>query len=267
MNLADLDLAPGFSGRIRCDPDWHLDARWSRELRDYDLWYVWAGRGRMTTSDGLIDLYPGRGLWMRPSRRYEAEQEPDDRLGVTFIHFQLERKGRCLPAASCIPPVEVFEAKNPDYFNVATTHVSSLIAAGKFKPAGALLLKSLLLEVLSQGGEASQRAGLEKHHRERIDRASASMRERLTSPPTMRELAAESGYSADYFARIFRQVTGLSPKEFIVRARMERAAALLRESSQTVSQISDALGYQEISFFSRQFKQKFGVSPARFRQK
>jgi iron complex transport system substrate-binding protein len=58
---------------------------------------------------------------------------------------------------------------------------------------------------------------------------------------------------------------GLSPKEFIVRVRMERAAALLRESSQTISEISDGLGYQDVGFFSRQFKQKFGISPARFR--
>ena len=64
--LENLDVVLNYMGRLRCDPGWRLDPRWARDLRDYDLWYVWAGRGRMVTSDGPIDLHPGRGLWMRP---------------------------------------------------------------------------------------------------------------------------------------------------------------------------------------------------------
>jgi len=60
-------------------------------------------------------------------------------------------------------------------------------------------------------------------------------------------------------------VTGETPKDYMIRARLERAATLLRESSQTIGQIADALGYRDAGFFSRQFKQKLGFSPARFR--
>jgi len=52
-----------------------------------------------------------------------------------------------------------------------------------------------------------------------------------------------------------------------LRLRLERAVTLLRESSQTISQISDALGYRDVGFFSRQFKQKMGFSPAMFRKR
>jgi len=79
--LEALDVVLNYRGRLRCDPGWRLDTKWAVGLHDYDLWYVWAGRGRMVTSDGPIDLYPGRGLWMRPGRRYEAEQDRREHLG------------------------------------------------------------------------------------------------------------------------------------------------------------------------------------------
>jgi len=62
-------------------------------------------------------------------------------------------------------------------------------------------------------------------------------------------------------------MTGQSPKEFMIKQRMGRALALLRESSHTVTQIADLLGYQDLGFFSRQFKENIGISPDHIRQR
>ena len=77
----------GIAGRVRCEPGWSLDANWSRQLTDFDLWLVWAGRGKMKLSRGEIDLAPGTCVWMRPGGGYIAQQDPVDRLGVSFCHF------------------------------------------------------------------------------------------------------------------------------------------------------------------------------------
>ena len=66
-----------------------LEPAWSDRLQDFDLWLVWAGRGRMRLSSGEIELRPGVCLWMRPGRIYPGEQDPNDRLGVSFVHFDL----------------------------------------------------------------------------------------------------------------------------------------------------------------------------------
>jgi len=101
-----------------------LAARFSlaRGLRDYDLCTSGPAR-RMVTSDGAIDLYPGRGLWMRPGRRYEAEQDASARLA-----FRSSTSG-CDPAAHARrvrirAAIEVFETRYPDYFNAALAHVT-----------------------------------------------------------------------------------------------------------------------------------------------
>ena len=52
-------LLSAHCNRVRCEADWHLGPDWAPRLRDYDLWFVSAGRGRMLTSDGEVALAPG----------------------------------------------------------------------------------------------------------------------------------------------------------------------------------------------------------------
>jgi AraC family transcriptional regulator of arabinose operon len=53
---------------------------------------------------------------------------------------------------------------------------------------------------------------------------------------------------------------------FAIRQRVQRAQQLLRGSSMQISEIADALGYVDVYFFSRQFKQATGVSPSTYRR-
>ena len=265
LRLESLDVVLNYKGRLRCDPGWCLDSQWAKGLRDYDLWYIWGGRGRMVTSTGAIDLYPGRGLWMRPGRRYEAEQDPRERLGVSFVHFRLETKQRLLALSEFTPPVEVFETRYPDYFNTALVHVTRLPQRDEFPEQAPLLVKALLLEAAGATRREEPAPGLERHHHEAIAQALAYLQENPAA--SVGELARRSSYSLDHFSRVFQQVTGETPKDYAVRLRLERAMTLLHDSSQTIGQIADVLGYQDVGFFSRQFKQKVGVSPARFRQR
>ncbi len=93
------------------------------------------------------------------------------------------------------------------------------------------------------------------------------IRESPSDVPPITDLARQVGYSADHFSRVFRQVLGQSPQAYIVEQRVGRARQLLTESSLTVTQIADALGYESVYFFSRQFKAKSGISPSQYRRR
>ncbi|MFA5264210.1 MAG: AraC family transcriptional regulator [Opitutaceae bacterium] len=84
---------------------------------------------------------------------------------------------------------------------------------------------------------------------------------------TVSELSRLASYSTDHFTRIFTRIAGVGPKEFCIRVRMERAQQLLLESTMSIDQIASALGYADVFFFSRQFKQQFGMPPRRWREK
>jgi transcriptional regulator GlxA family with amidase domain len=80
------------------------------------------------------------------------------------------------------------------------------------------------------------------------------------------ELARRACLSPSQFSRRFRAMTNMSPGNFVVQARVQRARQLALETGMSMSQISDALGYRDVHFFSRQFKRWTGQSPGSLRR-
>jgi AraC-like DNA-binding protein len=260
-------LTLGDLGRVRCEPGWHLGPDWVRGLRDYDLWFVWAGRGRMRVGRDEVRLGPGSCVWMRPGQAYEAEQEPAERLGVNYIHFQLHRAGRALPLSAFSPPFEVMHTRQPDLVDAMMRRVIELRGEGGEEVAGALLA-ALLMELAREQAEApgAEPAGLDQHHRELVLHAAARIREDPGRVPAIAALARRAGYSVDHFSRVFLKITGARPQDYVITARIERARQLLTESNLSVGMIAEALGFRDIFYFSRQFRQRTGQTPTEFRR-
>jgi YesN/AraC family two-component response regulator len=62
-----------------------------------------------------------------------------------------------------------------------------------------------------------------------------------------------------------KRLTGSSVQSYVIRTRIERAQHLLLYAGMNVTEVADALGYRDIFFFSRQFKQHTGKSPSEIR--
>src|SRR5262249_20596728 len=83
----------------------------------------------------------------------------------------------------------------------------------------------------------------------------------------LRAVAAEAGMSAFHFLRVCSSVVGIPPHQYLLRARLRRAARLLAGSDQPVTDIAYDVGFGDLSNFVRTFHRAAGVSPRRFRQK
>lgn len=86
----------------------------------------------------------------------------------------------------------------------------------------------------------------------------------LCEPITVTHLATAACMSRFHFARVFRDVVGASPMEYLRRRRIERAQALLREGRHKISQIASELCFFDQSHFVRSFRHATGCTPARF---
>ena len=73
--------------------------------------------------------------------------------------------------------------------------------------------------------------------------------------------------NADYLARLFKQEMNQSISAYLLERRMERAGHLLRETRIPVNQIAEDLGYENNSYFSKLFRQKYGVTPVEYRRR
>lgn len=79
------------------------------------------------------------------------------------------------------------------------------------------------------------------------------------------DVAQAVGYSPAYLTNLVRQQTGKSVHRWLVERRMAQAISLLLKTEHTVSQIAEAVGYQDVCHFSRYFRQFYGTSPQAWR--
>ncbi|MBN1670986.1 MAG: helix-turn-helix transcriptional regulator [Kiritimatiellae bacterium] len=101
---------------------------------------------------------------------------------------------------------------------------------------------------------------------ERLRRVVGHVNRRLASEMTLARLAALAGLSKRHFSAEFTRHMHVSPIDYVIARRMERAAFLLADAELTVSEIGVLVGYPDLFYFSRLFKKHYGKSPTAFRE-
>jgi AraC-like DNA-binding protein len=84
-------------------------------------------------------------------------------------------------------------------------------------------------------------------------------------PIGVKEMAAAAGLSRAHFSREFRRTFGESPKAYLMTRRLERAAALLRNTDRSVNEICLDVGLVGLGSFTTSFKRHFGKTPTEYR--
>ena len=85
-------------------------------------------------------------------------------------------------------------------------------------------------------------------------------------PINLESHAINAGMSSRTFRRHFKQRMGVSPRAFLLSQRINRAKQLLIDTTQPVKQIATQLGYSDVYFFTRQFREQTGIPPALYRK-
>jgi AraC-like DNA-binding protein len=99
-----------------------------------------------------------------------------------------------------------------------------------------------------------------------VERAIECIWERYSEPLSLTEIAESALLSRFYFARVFRDATGITPGRFLAAIRIHQAKRLLLSTSMSVTDISTAVGYNSLGSFTNYFTTSVGVSPSRFRR-
>ena len=96
---------------------------------------------------------------------------------------------------------------------------------------------------------------------ERVARAKTILLENLAEAPSLEELGRRVACSHYYLSRTFTRETGLTLSQWLRRARLERAAELLRTRQYNVTEAALEVGYSSLSHFSQAFHEMFGCCP------
>ena len=132
-----------------------------------------------------------------------------------------------------------------------------------------LSMKNLDLELATEqrGEMATSLSGSQPFpvNLEKIDNAVEYMVQNMGKRLPISTLACVANISPSYFFSIFKQRTGCSPLVYYTRLRMGRACLLLDSTSVRVKDVAEALGYDDVFYFSRVFKSCTTIPPSHYR--
>jgi AraC family transcriptional regulator of arabinose operon len=239
----------------RCEPAWSWH---SRPLPDFLLWCVLDGVGELSLDGRQTALRPGVCAVFAPGDAPVAEHDPQRRLLVFGMHFGVENTE---PADTIVPPGRWQTVPDRDLVSGLARRCDA-----SFRRGDAL-------------GMRQARLGLEHllclfwednlHPVSRVDERLAEIAQAIRQDPgrswTVAELAARAALSRAQFTRRFTAYAGQSPIRYLTHARVDRARHLLTETELSVAQVAAALGYADVGYFGRQYKQHTGHPPSRER--
>ena len=90
--------------------------------------------------------------------------------------------------------------------------------------------------------------------------------QQLCSPISLKEIATLYRKNEKYVGRLFKKETGKSFAEYCNDLRLERAAQLISQGAGSVISVAMECGFNNISYFNRLFRKKYGVSPTAYRK-
>src|SRR6266702_4521761 len=120
------------------------------------------------------------------------------------------------------------------------------------------------VEIVS--GRARKRAAPTARDRRRAVEAALWIDENSHTEIDLEQAARQAGLSPFHFLRLFSNVLGVTPNQYLVRSRLRHAARLLTEDDIAVTDIAYDVGFGDLSNFVRTFHRAAGVSPTKFRQ-
>jgi len=226
----------------------------------YNFWVVLAGEGYLSCDGQTFRLKPGMFFVFSPDQHISAAHYSGPRITRFSAHFHPLCKGAVVSGQGPGMPVLGGEVESLSLLKRQIDVVMRLAFRRNDEALLARHLYKLVEQTCVRAGIASD---LLLHPR--VAEAIDVFREEPASVGSIDLFARRLGISRSHFDREFTQQVGQAPNQFLLNCKMIQARHFLESGNLRVGEIAEKLGYKDIYFFSRQFKQFFGLSPVNYR--
>ena len=230
-----------------------------RVLGDHELIVVRKGTLSIWENDVQFDVPAGHALLLHAGRRHRGSSPFGRDLSFYWIHFIL-RPQRLQKLRLDVP--QFCRVERPDCIAELFHRYLDDQESGRLDRLYAgLLLLQILCEVTRKplAQEGTRGAAL-------TGRAEVYITRHLTEKLSTARVAKALRVNPDYLNRVFHRVQQMTVTECIQRQRMKNAAAMLRDTTDNITEVSAACGYESVGHFRRLFERFHGVSPRAYRQ-
>ncbi|USD65872.1 AraC family transcriptional regulator [Vibrio sp. SCSIO 43136] len=228
----------------------------------YSLVYVVAGKGTYIDERGrTFALGAGSVFQRKPRVIHSTKIDPDSGWKEYYLDCN-EELYEHLSAMSLVRKEVSVYSSHPD--TTINSQIDGLMAqlqgATEDQVLDAYILYLSILRSLLTWQES------ECHSNDMIQLSLSDFETRFTTRFDIKHYCQEKGWGYEKFRKDFKAQLGVSPRDYLIRKRMDEACRLLRSSTLPISQIAAHLGYASPYEFSNQFSKTFSLAPKHFRQ-
>lgn len=261
-------------------PEWlsEFPLHWHDEM---EIIHVTEGRMIVSIQNEEMLISEGDMVFIQPQLVHSIRQNDNDSakyFNILFRFSLLETNERdlCyekyfLPIYSSRLMVPKYISKNDPINEKITPFVRQLTDLRKHSEEGIeLLIKSCLFGIMHYICTESKPRNAQDNYIDnlytRLKRSLELVENRYDENLTVEEAAKICNFSASHFSKMFRQLTGTSFTQYLKNYRLEIASKKLRQKSMTVSRAAIECGFNNLSYFTRAFRCKYGITPYSFKK-
>lgn len=238
-----------------CDRDYYI----TRSRIDYTLMFVSKGMAEVLIDGKYVPVVSGEAMLFPPDAVQSYIFRAENKSVNKWVHFG---GSLCLPLSDC--GIRVLKIGHLNEFESALDRlINAYYGYGKMRYEICDGYMRIIFAILyaSIDTDSAFPNGVEG----RIKPVCDYIHTHLSEEIDFDRLAAECYISRSRFNHIFKQYTGLSPVTYIKTMRIERAKQYLCDSGLKVGECAEALGFSDVNYFCRCFKEVTGKSPLEFK--
>ncbi|RZT27257.1 AraC-like DNA-binding protein [Kribbella sp. VKM Ac-2569] len=241
----------------------------------HEVCLAYSGEGRFNSGSVQYDVAPGSVFLARPGDIHEIESSRVSPLGIAFWGFTFRPSG-ATPGDSGWwsgltrsdgPVVSDRAGSLPSLVTALAAEAAAPVSG--YTTALGTLGATLVLET-ARAFALDDDLAVEPVRRDRgplvVDAMQRHLRDNLSRPITVRDVAAAAHLSERHAERLFTQQTGASIMSTLRRLRLELAAQLLMDHTLSITEVARACGYSDVRPFSTAFKRQYGRTPGDHRR-
>lgn len=265
-----------FTSEVRVTPNYH---------RHIEITLLYEGTASFTVENRRYEMKEGDMMIIGQGEFHFMEASHNKSVKVFSLHFlpelihrpgglpldleYLRPFGHHGPAFSHLIPAGAVEGTIV-FDRLRRIHEELARKGSQWALAARTYLTDILLEIARFYGKSSD-GSIERSDRmlnvQRLSKVFNHINANCSEPISPRQLASLAHMSPGYFSRFFKAVTGITPTNYVMRARVDMATHFLLNTAMTVTEIAYASGFGSASYFDRVFKEAKGVTPHDFRMR
>lgn len=231
---------------------------------DYQLLYIASGKAHFFFDGTEHILTEGNMILYHPDEPQKYHYHASDKTEVYWIHFTGSEVDKLLSHYE-IPDTEnvFYTGTSPDYQQLYRQIIQELqLCRANYEEVISLLLRHIFLTINRYIKEGRKKGSDIQNE---IERATHYFNDHYSSALCIEDYAKSRHLSTCWFIRSFKQIVKVTPMQYILSLRMMNARNLLETTDYNITEIAEAVGYDNPLYFSRLFHKHIGLSPSDYR--